>query len=43
LRPGKRSEVMWLEGFGPRPENPRVGSSILSLATIQRKIKHVDL
>jgi hypothetical protein len=24
---------MWLDGFGPRAENPRVGSSILSLAT----------
>jgi hypothetical protein len=26
---------MWLDGFGPRAENPRVGSSILSLATIR--------
>jgi hypothetical protein len=26
---------MWLDGFGPRPENPRVGGSIPPLATIK--------
>jgi hypothetical protein len=33
---------MWLDGFGPRAENPRVGGSILPLATIDQWVHSED-